>query len=106
MQAQGPNLEDRFPESLPSFTGIPLSAAATYTYSRPLTNLELLAHLRAEDRVVIKVPGLRWQLVEREIEQLGFGDQFVVSATNGKHGECCKIEPVRHTAPATPSSVV
>ena len=64
-----------------------------YAYTRPLTDEELLRHLRSRDRVVIRVPGLRWQDIERHVERLGFGDLFLVSAASGKRGECCKIDP-------------
>jgi hypothetical protein len=36
---------------------------------------------------------MRWQELERQVEQLGFGDLFFVSATKGKRGEYCKIDP-------------
>jgi len=68
-------------------------ARSTYTYTRPLNEAELIAHLHAEDKVLIKVNGIRWQAIERQIENLGFGDRFFVSAMTSKRGESCKIEP-------------
>jgi hypothetical protein len=66
-----------------------------YTYNRPLSEDELLGHLRShdDDRIVLRVPGLRWQEIERQVERLGYGDLFLVSSTKGCHGECCRIDP-------------
>lgn len=60
-------------------------------YTRPLDEGELLAHLRAREEIIFRLPGLRWQEIEHELERLGFGDLYVVSATKGPHGESCKI---------------
>lgn len=69
-----------------------------YTYTRPLTDEELLPHLRAQDQLVLRVPGLRWQEVERQVERLGFEDSFVVAETESSRGKCCRIEPVSRCA--------
>src|SRR5262245_21890614 len=71
-----------------------------YTYDSPLTESELLGHLRARDKVVINSRAIKRQELEREIERLGFGDHFLVFATKGKHGECFKIEPWKGASPA------
>src|SRR5262245_25409154 len=70
-----------------------------YSYDRRPSPAEFLRHLRAYDRLVINLRGIKWQEVEREIERLGFGDQFLVSAIKGKHGERCKIEPWKRQSP-------
>jgi hypothetical protein len=64
-----------------------------FTYSRLPSERELLIHLRAQEEIVVRVQGIRWQEIERQIEGLGFGDSFLVSETNGRHGVSCKITP-------------
>jgi hypothetical protein len=64
-----------------------------YTYNRLLTESELREHLRARHRVVLRIPGIEWHKIEREVERLGFGESFLVSSTNGKRGESCRIGP-------------
>jgi len=64
-----------------------------FNYNRELSESELREHLRAHDRVVLRTPGVQWHDIERQVEQLGFGEEFLVSATKGKHGECCRIGP-------------
>ena len=77
-------------------------SAMQYLYSTPLTDEELLKHLGAGDNLVLRVPGLRWQDVERQIERLGFGESFLVAETQSSRGRCCRVEPVlpfdRHSA--------
>jgi hypothetical protein len=63
------------------------------TYKRSLTDQELVQHLLAQDHVVLKVPGLRWQEVERQVERLGFGESFVVAETRSSRGQSCRIAP-------------
>jgi hypothetical protein len=65
-----------------------------YTYTRPLNDQELAKHLSAQDQLVLRVPGLRWQDVERQVDRLGFGESFLVAETKGSRGHCCRIEPV------------
>ena len=64
------------------------------TYTRPLSDKELRAHLLSRDHLVLKVPNLRWQEVERQVERLGFGDTFFVAETKSSRGQCCRIDPV------------
>ncbi len=69
-----------------------------YTYTRALNDDELLAHLQSQDHVLLRVPGLRWQEVERQVERLGFGEAYFVAETQGSRGACCRIEPFRARA--------
>src|SRR5262245_50040715 len=39
-----------------------------YCYDRQPARAELLRHLRAQDKVVINLRGIKWQEIEREIE--------------------------------------
>ena len=64
-----------------------------YTYTRALSETELLQHLRSQDELLLRAPGLRWQEVERQIERLGFGDRFFVSALTSARGDFCKVTP-------------
>ncbi len=64
-----------------------------YTYTRSLSETELVQHLRSQDEILFRIPGIRWQDVERQVERLGFGDTFLVSAMKGTRGECCKVTP-------------
>jgi hypothetical protein len=54
-----------------------------YTYKRPLSEKELREHLRAQHKVVLRIPGVQWHEIERQVEQLGFGDLFLVSLLAG-----------------------
>jgi hypothetical protein len=66
-----------------------------YNYTRPLNDKELAGHLIAQDQIILRVPVLRWQDVERQVDRLGFGESFLVSETKSSRGQCCRIEPVR-----------
>ena len=48
----------------------------------------------AQDRIILRVPGLRWQDVERQVDRLGFGESFLVAETKSSRGQCCRIEAV------------
>jgi len=65
-----------------------------YEFTRQLSDEELLPHLLSQNQLVLKVPGLRWQEVERQVERLGFGESFFVAETEGTRGRCCRIDPV------------
>jgi len=65
-----------------------------HTYLKPLSDEELLSHLVAGDHLIFRVPGLRWQEVERQVERLGFGERFLVGETESSRGRCCRVKPV------------
>ena len=73
-----------------------------YSYTRALSDTELSAHLRSQDQIVLRVDGLRWQDVERQVERLGFGDLFMVAMSRGKQGDCCRINPASPLQPHAP----
>ncbi len=51
------------------------------THERPLTDEEMRSELEARHVVYIVDQRLRFQEVERQVERLGFGDAYIVSAT-------------------------
>jgi hypothetical protein len=48
---------------------------------RRLTDAELRPQLQALDTIFFVNQGLQWQEIERQVERLGFGDLYIVSAT-------------------------
>ena len=50
-----------------------------HVYTRLLSDDELLAHLERGDSITFEGPALEWQQIERQVERLGFGDQYAVS---------------------------
>jgi hypothetical protein len=64
-----------------------------HTYNRLLTDDELRQHLEAKDTIIFAGWPFRWQELERQVERLGFGELFLVSALRGKRGDSCKIGP-------------
>jgi hypothetical protein len=34
-----------------------------------------------------------WRALERQVERLGFGEQYLVSHTQGRHGDLTKVSP-------------
>ncbi len=53
----------------------------TRTHTRPLTDEELRSELQAGHVVCLLDQRLRFQEIERQVERLGFGDAYIVSAT-------------------------
>lgn len=49
-------------------------------HQRGLTDDELRADLQACDTVYFVGGSVKWQEVERQVERLGFGDLYIVSA--------------------------
>lgn len=70
-----------------------------YVYTRLLSDEELRPHLERGDSVVFKETAKDWQLIEHQIEQLGFGDDYAVSRTwrRGLTGgeDLTRVNPVR-----------
>ncbi len=55
--------------------------AETRTHSRPLTDEELRQELEARHVICLVDQQLRFQEVERQVERLGFGEAYIISAT-------------------------
>ena len=68
-------------------------------YTRLLGDDELRSHLERGDSVVFKGSAHEWQEIERQVERLGFGDDYAVSRTSktGPAGEqhVTRVTPVR-----------
>lgn len=54
-----------------------------HVYTQLLSDDELLAHLERGDSITFQGPALEWQKIERQVERLGFGDQYTVSRAKG-----------------------
>ena len=57
-------------------------------------------HLRAVfsesgDSLVFEELGRDWQRLERQVERLGFANEYFVSLTKGPRGELTKVTPAR-----------
>ena len=70
-----------------------------HTYDRLLSDDELRPHLERGDIVVFTDTAKAWQQIERQVERLGFGDDYAVSRTSkaGASGEqhVTRVSPVR-----------
>ena len=70
-----------------------------HVYTRLLTDDELTAHLDRGDSITFEGPAREWQQIERQVERLGFGDQYAVSRTRrpGATGEhaVTRVTPIR-----------
>ena len=73
------------------------------THSAPLTDDELRPLLEARDVISFVGQPLRLEEIERQVERLGFGDLYLVSATQGPHTNGAKISlrPEAHATSAT-----
>ncbi len=52
-----------------------------HTYDRLLSDDELRPHLERGDTLVFTATAKAWQQIERQVERLGFGDDYAVSRT-------------------------
>lgn len=70
-----------------------------HTYDRLLSDEELRPHLDRGDTLLFKALPKAWQQIERQVERLGFGDDYAVSRTSktGPAGEqhVTRVTPVR-----------
>jgi hypothetical protein len=53
------------------------------THIRSLSDEELRPQLEAGDIIFFLGPKVKFQEIERQVERLGFGDLYIVSATKG-----------------------
>jgi hypothetical protein len=71
-------------------------------YTRLLSDDELRPHLERVDTILFKGTPKAWHVVERQVERLGFGDEYAVSRTSnaGASGEedVTRVSPVHRTA--------
>jgi hypothetical protein len=70
-----------------------------YTYDRLLNDDELRPHLELGDSLVFIGTAKAWQQIERQVDRLGFGDDYAVSRTS-KAGltdeqHVTRVSPVR-----------
>ncbi len=74
------------------------------TYDRLLSDDELRPHLERGDTLLFKGGPKAWQDVERQVDRLGFGDDYAVSRTSkaGPAGEqhVTRVTPVRRQSEA------
>ncbi len=70
------------------------------THSAPLTDEELRPLLEARDVITLVGQPVGLEEIERQVERLGFGDLYLVSATQGLHSSVAKIN-LRPEARAT-----
>ena len=68
-----------------------------HTYERLLSDDELRSHLERGDTVLFKGTPKAWQEIERQVERLGFGDEYAVSRTRGpaREQDVTRVSPVR-----------
>jgi len=73
------------------------------SHSAPLTDEELRPLLEAREVISFVGQPARLEDIERQVERLGFGDLYVVSATQGPHSSVAKINlrPEVHATSAT-----
>jgi hypothetical protein len=58
----------------------------------PLADGELRFQLEAGDTISFVGGEISLQKIERQVERLGFGDLYVVSATQGREGKSTRIQ--------------
>ena len=70
-----------------------------YVYDRLLSDEELRPHLERGDNVVFSGIAKAWQEIERQVERIGFGDNYAVSRTKGagtaRDQDVIRVSPVR-----------
>jgi hypothetical protein len=55
------------------------------THTRVLTDAELCRELQARETICFVGLDLQWQELERQVERLGFGELYIVSAKQRAH---------------------
>ena len=70
-----------------------------YVYDRLLSDEELRPHLERGDSVVFSGIAKAWQEIERQVERIGFGDNYAVSRTKGagttREQDVIRVSPIR-----------
>ena len=69
----------------------------------PLADEQLRPQLEAGGTIIFDGQTVQWHEIERQVERLGFGDLYLVSATQGPHTNGAKINlrPEVHATSAT-----
>ena len=65
------------------------------TFNSILADEEMRAYLENDSPLVFEGMAKNWQLIERQVERLGFGDKYFVSQAMGLRGQLTKVTPVR-----------
>jgi hypothetical protein len=63
------------------------------TFDSILSDDQMRAQLERREVFFFKRPGPNWQLIERQIERLGFGEKYFVTCISAVRGELTKITP-------------
>jgi len=70
-----------------------------HVYTRLLRDDELRPHLKQGDTVVFKGTAKAWQEIERQVERLGFENEYAVSRTSSRGAtreeDVVRVTPVR-----------
>ena len=68
-----------------------------HVYTRLLSDDELRSHLQRGDTVLFQGTPKAWQDIERQVERLGFGDEYAVSRTSGAahDQDVTRVTPLR-----------
>lgn len=73
--------------------------AMKHTYDRLLSDEELRPHLERGDTVLFKAMPKAWHEIERQVERLGYGDDYAVSRTTksgpGPAQDVTRVSPLR-----------
>ncbi len=74
-------------------------AAEIVIYTDLIEDQQLKAHLERQETLLFKGLGREWQQIERQVERLGFGENYVVSQ-RGSNGGSTKVSVERVAARA------
>ena len=66
--------------------------SADLTCTRLLDDREMRGHLEKKETLLFKGLGQEWQAIERQVERLGFGDDYVVSVSGSRPGSV-RVKP-------------
>ena len=68
---------------------------ARQIFSDTLSDEELRTHLANGNTIIFQGTTCKWQNIERQVERLGFGENYLVSAVKGRGGDLTKVVPTR-----------
>jgi len=60
-----------------------------------LSDDQMVAQLKRGETFVFKLS--KWQLIERQIERLGFDDFYIVTQVDSERGKLTKVSPAQQT---------
>jgi hypothetical protein len=64
---------------------------AAQCFDSLLSDDQMLAQLQRREAFSLKVS--KWQLIERQIERLGFGEFYIVTQVEAGHGKLTRVTP-------------